>query len=433
MLNGCDTMVSLGAASAGGQTVFAKNSDRPADECQPLVMRPRAEHPPGAETRCQFVSLPEAPITYRHVGSRPYWCWGYEHGFNEHQVVIGNEALPSKLAPAAQPRLVGMEVVRLALERAATAREAVTVMTQVIERHGQGEFENDRGVRTYDNLFLAADPREAFVLEAAGHDWAMRHAEDTHSISNVGTLGADAEQVSGTASATAAGLGLYDPVAGQPFQFAEAFADRDRSASGLARQRRSAALLRKHEGTIDARTMMRILSDHSDGAQPDEPFVEDPRGPESICVHREEGHSRSATAASLVADLCSDDSRLPVYWCGLSSPCMTLLYPVFIQGDLPQALGIGGEMPSGDSPWWVFRRRALDGFRGGQERRSEIRTAWTGLQNELFESAYVMASQGKEMLEAGQEREARRMLTEYMEQTVARMLRQADALGRVCA
>jgi dipeptidase len=33
----CDTMVALGEATENGQTIFAKNSDRPSDECQPLV------------------------------------------------------------------------------------------------------------------------------------------------------------------------------------------------------------------------------------------------------------------------------------------------------------------------------------------------------------------------------------------------------------
>ncbi|MEZ4709109.1 MAG: hypothetical protein R3A44_18020 [Caldilineaceae bacterium] len=57
----------------------------------------RANARPGSLTQCQFVTLPQVEVTYRHVGSPAYWCWGYEHGFNEHQVVIGNEALPSKL------------------------------------------------------------------------------------------------------------------------------------------------------------------------------------------------------------------------------------------------------------------------------------------------------------------------------------------------
>jgi len=127
---------------------FAKNSDRPSEECQPLVLRERRSHPRGSVTRCQFVKLPEVPTTYRHIGSRPYWCWGYEHGFNEHQVVIGNEGLASKNPEFTGAKLVGMELVRLGLERGASAAEAVDVMTALISRYGQGKFKNTEGVRT---------------------------------------------------------------------------------------------------------------------------------------------------------------------------------------------------------------------------------------------------------------------------------------------
>ena len=111
----CDTMVALGSATRTGQTIFAKNNDRPVDECQPLVQRQRQTHTPSTVTNCQFVEIPQAETTYRHVGSRPYWCWGYEHGFNEHQVVIGNEGLASRLPEATEPKLVGMEVFRTTL------------------------------------------------------------------------------------------------------------------------------------------------------------------------------------------------------------------------------------------------------------------------------------------------------------------------------
>jgi hypothetical protein len=107
----CDTMVALGAATRHGQTLFAKNSDRPKEECQPLVQRPREEHPAGSLADCAFVAVPQAPVTFRHVGSRPYWCRGYEHGFNEHQVVIGNEGLPSRVVHKT-PKLIGMELIR---------------------------------------------------------------------------------------------------------------------------------------------------------------------------------------------------------------------------------------------------------------------------------------------------------------------------------
>ena len=181
----CDTMVALGTATRGGQTIFAKNSDRPVDECQPLVQCQRQTHPPGATTRCQFVELQQAGITYRHVGSRPYWCWGYEHGFNEYQVVIGNEGLASKWPEFTAPKLNGMEVLRLGLERGRTAAEAVEAMTDCISRYGQGKFANDAGIRTYDNGYIIADPREAYAIETAAHQWAVARIESTCGISNV--------------------------------------------------------------------------------------------------------------------------------------------------------------------------------------------------------------------------------------------------------
>src|SRR5947209_1964903 len=170
MLQSCDTMAALATVTTKGQTLFAKNSDRPANECQPLVQEERRSHGPGAVAACQFVPVPQVAETFRHVGSRPHWCWGYEHGFNEYQVVIGNEALPSPIE-FSEPKLIGMELLRLGLERGRSAAEAVEVITDLVTRFGQGRFANDAGVGTYDNGFLVADPREAYVLETAGHEW----------------------------------------------------------------------------------------------------------------------------------------------------------------------------------------------------------------------------------------------------------------------
>jgi len=127
----CDTMVALGGSTKGGNTVFAKNSDRPHDEPQPLIQIGAADYS-GGFSGTQFVDVPQAAHTYRHVGSKPYWCAGYEHGYNEHQVVIGNEALPSLLIEASDPKLVGMEVLRLGLERSKSAEEAVDIITGLI-------------------------------------------------------------------------------------------------------------------------------------------------------------------------------------------------------------------------------------------------------------------------------------------------------------
>ncbi|MSQ08579.1 MAG: hypothetical protein EXR57_05765 [Dehalococcoidia bacterium] len=441
----CDTMVALPGVTAGGQVVFAKNSDRPQDECQPLVMRPRAINGSGNTFQCQFVNVPQVGTTWRHVGSRPWWGMGYEHGFNEHQVVIGNEALPSKLRIAKEPKLIGMEILRLALERARSAAEAVDVITGLVKVHGQGKFENAAGVRTYDNIYLCADQRGAYVVECVGHEWAVKRlrargggalqsptaASGFASISNIGMIGPDADVVSDGAKSMATREALYEPGSGKGFSFADAFADRENSESGKARQCRSFALLGKAAGGIDTHTMMATLSDHSDGSNPGEPWVEDVRGPVSLCVHRRTPENPGSTAASLVADLCSDGSRLPVYWCGLYSPCMTLFYPVFIEGDLPQPLSVGGQTQTADSPWWLFYRLTHDGLNAEPERRAEVRAAWRPLQSELMGSAYEMARRGRDMIGGGRKDEAARMLTTYMAENVSRMLDVARGLLRV--
>lgn len=423
----CDTMVALPTATANGQVIFGKNSDRPQEEAQPLVMRHRAVHE-GGEAGAQFIDVPQARETFRHVGSRPYWCTGYEHGFNEHQVVIGNEALPTRLPVSDEPKLIGMELVRFGLERATNAAEAVEVITGLVSQFGQGKFENSAGVRTYDNSFIITDPKEAYIVEAVGHDWAVREVEDTGTISNVCTLGATGDRVSPSAKRNAVRAGLFESGFGDEFSFSGAFADPANSASGIARQCRTETLMNGQVGRVNPEAVMQILSDHSDGTNPAEPLVTDLSGQLSVCLHRTEGDEPGISAASLVADLCATGERLPVYWSGLYSPCMTLFLPTFIEGDLPKALAKGDATPSDDSPWWTFYRLTQSGIAGGPERRAEIRATWAPLQAELMQSAYEMAQRGKEMVGTKDAQAANELLTGYMQENFSRMMDIARSL-----
>lgn len=418
----CDTMVALGNSTVSGQTIFAKNSDRPADECQPLVLWERQHHAPGALTHCQFVTIPQVATTYRHVGSRPYWCWGYEHGFNEHQVAIGNEALHSKLPEATEGKLVGMEILRLGLERSRTAAEAVDIMTGLITQYGQGKFANSAGVRTYDNGYIVADPREAYIIETAGHDWVVKRVTSAIGISNVYSVETDWQRLSPTAEQTAVDQGWWQADHGR-FNFADAYTVASRTeGSGAMRRARSCAVLSLRTGAIDARTMMAILSDHSDGQSPQEDWQTPVRSSTGICRHPEANGEGGCTAASLVAELCDDGSRLPIYWCSLYSPCLSLFLPIFIEADLPQVLTIGDATPSADSPWWLFHglnRLVLNGPPDAAER---VRNRWQPVQQALFTSAYAIAGEAKQLIDAGRTAQAASRLTDYMATNAARMI-----------
>src|SRR3954452_11819423 len=162
----CDTSVVLGSLTADGSVIFAKNSDRPPNECQPLYHSPRQQHPAGATVKCQYIEIPQVAETWEVIGSRPYWLWGFEIGVNEWGVAIGNEAVFTR-EPYEERALIGMDLLRLGLERSKDAGEAFQVIGELIARYGQGGSCYAKSDGTYHNSFIIADPTNAWILETA--------------------------------------------------------------------------------------------------------------------------------------------------------------------------------------------------------------------------------------------------------------------------
>ena len=93
----CDVLVALGRVTASGDTIFAKNSDRPPDEKQVVELIPSRTE---SITRATHISITGSSTpTRRCVISRPDWGWGAEHGVNECGVAIGNATIYTTLDP----------------------------------------------------------------------------------------------------------------------------------------------------------------------------------------------------------------------------------------------------------------------------------------------------------------------------------------------
>ena len=177
----CDMVVALAHTTIDGHTLFGHNSNRPEGEGQALLRTPGRAFALGETVRATHLELPQVRRTYTVLACRADGQWGYRHGVNQHTVALGLTAIRTRVGNGG-PGLTGADLVRLALERAGSARQALDVITDLIGRYGQGAFpgggpaegEPDGG---HDSAFLIADACEAYVLEACGPLLAERAGE----------------------------------------------------------------------------------------------------------------------------------------------------------------------------------------------------------------------------------------------------------------
>lgn len=329
----CDTLVAVGTATADGTTVFGKNSDRPHNEVQNLIYLPRQEHK-EAVLKSTYIKIPQVQETYGLLLCQPYWMWGGEMGANEYGVVIGNEAVYSK-EPDGPPALLGMDLLRLGLERARTAKDALQVIASLLEEFGQGGgCAADDPSWTYHNSFLIADAKEAWVLETAGKWWIGERV--TNGIRNI----SNGLSIRTKFDITSEGLIDYAKEKGywnssEPFDFAQAFSwnNVSNTPSPFSREGRARFLLESNIGQIDPKLMIANLRDHDAG----------------ICMH---GGFRST--ASMVSRIVSD-SELTLHWfTATPQPCKSFFKPLFMTSNLQLPSQLNAEIRQNPNTlWWA--------------------------------------------------------------------------------
>jgi dipeptidase len=427
---GCDTLVALPTATQDGVTIFAKNSDRPPRECQRIVRLPRRTAGAGARLRCQYLEIPDVRETAAVVGSQPWWLWGLEHGVNEHRVAIGNQTVFAR-EPLGKTGLLGMDLVRLALERARTADEALEVMTALLETHGQGGSGQVHLEWPYHNAFLVADPSSAWILETSDRHWAARPVRDVGNVSNGLALGTDWERGSVDLTAFAVDQGWWGRDAGR-VDFAVAYADDAGVPPNLAgaRRARAATLLREARSTLTPAAMRAILRDHyEDGA------VHTPRLPDdphffSLCMHAD---PLDNTTAAMVARLPADPAVPAVAWVCLGSPCTGAFVPCYLDAAVPDRLAHGGGEPDAASPWWRLRELLTLVERDFAHFAPIVRARWDAFETVLARRAAVVEAEAEAARRAGHHDDAAVLLSGLTSRSVDAYLLEAEALVREIA
>ncbi|UCH84697.1 MAG: C69 family dipeptidase [Candidatus Latescibacterota bacterium] len=219
----CTNLIVTKGATTDGSVTITYTCD---GEFHPRMRYyPAADHEPDSVVEIKDWSgnvhgtVKQVPHTYAVV-----------YLMNEHQLVIGETTFGGREELENPDGLLHYWwLMRLALERAKTAREAIEVMTSLVAEYGY---------RSTGESFSIADPNEAWLMEmigpgpgGEGAQWVAMRVPDGYvcahaNMSRIGEFPLDDPEnclYSENVISFAVDKGYYDPGTGEPFRFNHAY------------------------------------------------------------------------------------------------------------------------------------------------------------------------------------------------------------------
>jgi dipeptidase len=396
-----------------------------------LAIQPAADHKPGEMIEVGRLTekdasprgkIPQVAHTYRVLGL-----------MNEHQLAVSESTFEGRPEAENPQGILGYgELMSLMLQRARTAREAIRVFTGLVSQYGYGDVGESISI---------ADTREAWILEIVGSGrggkggvWVAVRIPDGQIAchANQSRIGefprSDPENClySENVESFAVSKGWYDPKAGRPFRFFEAYSP----ATPVKRRvcdtrvwsvlRRAAPSLRLspdyHRGRPGAQPyplsvvpdkklspgdVFALLRDHYEGTDFDMTKGVD-AGPfgspyrwrpltwklDGVQYAWERPFSTQQTGFSFVTQ---SRAWLPnpiggLAWYGVDDTYTTCYLPLYCGMDaLPKALSTGSlNKFSWDSAWWVFNVVSNYSHTKYSQMVPEVQAAQKNIESELL-------------------------------------------------
>lgn len=392
----CSSFIVTKAASKDGAVMITYSCD---GEFHPhLEYVPAKDHAPGETIKVRGRDgttrgeIKQVPHTYAVVGL-----------MNEFQLAIGETTFGGRTELENSEGLLHyFLLMQLALQRAKTAREAIRVMTNLVEEYGYGST---------GESFSLADPKEAWIMEmigpgpgGKGANWVALRVPDgfvcAHAnMSRIGEFPVDDPEncmYSADIISFAEQKGYYDKKSGKPFSFRYAFDPpkpsslRTCAARVWSMFRRCAPSMKlspdfqrgvegakpyplwiKPDAKLTLQDVMRVMRDHYEGTPFDMTNGID-AGPfgsplrvrgltwevNGTKYSWERPISTQQTAFSFISQSRDwlPDPIGGVYWYGLDDTFTSCYVPLYCCIDsIPESFAVGDIRKfSWDSAWWVF-------------------------------------------------------------------------------
>ncbi|MBN2216200.1 MAG: C69 family dipeptidase [Pirellulales bacterium] len=461
-------------ASTDGSVLTSHTCDSHRDSSRVHVV-PAATHSPGSlrtltrrrdddagpmprNARVATGAIAEAAETFGYLNA----VYGI---MNQRQLAIGESTFDGREELKSDKGLIDCDTLtRLMLERAATAREAIRLGGELIEKHGWCDW---------GEALTIIDPNEIWIMEIVGPGkdrvgavWVAQRVPDDHVsvVANGARIGPidlakpDWFMASKNVVDRAKELGYWNPAGGEPFRFNWAYDPANRtSASSTRREWRVLDLLApslhlapgrndypfsiKPDEPVDPKRIMEIFRDTYEGTEFDmvkDVTVTDASGKtvksplanpfmpyemnDVLKINGGWGRMGERSLArwyTMYATVIQVRGHLPdevggLVWLGYGNTAMTTYVPVYAgTTDLPDDYKTDGRATgfSRRSAWWAFNRAATLAAHRWGDMRKDVAAARDPLQEKYLAAQDEIARRAVELLQEDPAK-ARAYLTE---------------------
>lgn len=396
-------MVAMSDVTDDGSIIFGKNSDRQTNE--PLSIRyiSSSINSPNSKVKTTYIQIDQVEQTYSCILFCPTNIFGAEMGFNCHGLVVGNEALFTKV-PSYSEGLTGMDLVRLVLERCRTSREGKETIISLLNKYGQGGNCGFREKFYYQNSFLLVDSDEGWIIETIGKDYAAKRiTKGIYTISNRVSFGDinTFDEYSDNLISKAISNGwchsiedfhfekCYSGLSLNPKEFYSGYIKTYFSSSQL-RQSRSKDLINQKSSQFNIKDMFNILRDHQYSRNNPINGLTNI----DICMHSSFGPFKfNQTTGSLVSVIPKSKNQIPTHYITCTScTCLSIFKPIWLDSSFsPPSFIINDENSSltysENNIWWkgeIVNRNILKYY---QKLIQQIQIEINQLENEFLVKA----------------------------------------------
>lgn len=340
----CDTMVVMGDVTSDGSIIFGKNSDREPNE--PLSIRyiPSSENNNCKKVQLTYIEIDDIENKNSCILFSPGNMYGAEMGFNCHGLIIGNEALFTRI-PSYNNSLTGMDLVRLVLERCSNSFDGKNLIIYLLNKYGQGGNCGFNHKFYYHNSFLLVDSNEGWIIETIGKDYAAKRIRNgIYTISNKISFGniSTFDEYSMNLIDQAILNGWCKSI--QDFHFEKCYSSftyypkelyngfiKTYFSSSKKRQLTSFNFIQNKYGYFNIKDMFHLLRHHHHHQQnPLNGFINN-----DICMHASFGPIKiNQTTGSLVSIIPKDKNKLSTHFITCSSnPCLSIFKPIWLNSN----------------------------------------------------------------------------------------------------